>query len=274
MNKNAEHENLEEEIAVMPKALEFARQRAEGTPVILARLVKNLSLEKWNQACKTWPLSEWRAFPVEENKKEIQPADEFFVSPFRDVRGALTALMFERLLNRELKRLERNGGSLALLSVGIADQERLETALGKASVKRLNDLLGNIILSMLDSCDSLGMAGEAQFLCSLPGMGQLAARDFAERCQHAFEDAAKPFFPSGGVSAGKGAECSIGIVTILQTDRSRGKELIKRAKKTLEAALARKEGSIQQETASAPLDKTTLVQSQEKQFLFFGGDPS
>lgn len=278
MNKNVERENLAEEIAVMPKALESALGADEDTEVILARLVKGLSLEKWDQASRTWPLSNWHAFPLEGSQSEKDTSsgesEELSITPFRDVHGALTALMFEKLLARELKRLERNGGSLSLLSIGIADKDRLLTALGGGTVKRLEDLLGNIVLSMLDSCDSLGISKNMEYLCSLPGFGQLAARNFAEKCQRAFEEAAHPFFPSGGINAGKGAECAVGIVNIIQGERVRSKELIRRARKTLEIALNRGEGYIHQETSFTPLEKTTLVQSQEKQFLFFGGDPS
>lgn len=278
MSKNVERENLAEEIAVMPEALEFAWQGTDDTAVILARLVKGLSLEKWDQVCHTWPLSNWRAFPVEESQSEkkipLSENTELPITPFRDVHGALTAHMFKKLLDRELKRLDRNGGSLSLLGIGIANKAGLRTALGDGTVKRLDDLLGNIILSMLDNCDSLGITKDFQYLCSLPGLGQLAARNFAEKCQHTFEDLARPFFPSGGISAGKGAECAVGIVNILQGERVHSGEMIRRARKTLEIALARGEGHIHQETSFTPLEKTTLVQSQEKQFLFFGGDLS
>lgn len=278
MNKNAEREDLAKEIAVMPQALEFARKSADGTTVILARLIKGLSLEKWDQACINWSLDKWHAFPVEEDQKGSEKnADkntDLSISPFRDVRGALTIRMFEKLLNRELKRLERNGGCLTLLGIGILDKNRIATALGDTTVKRLEDLLGNIILSLLESCDSLGITKEGQFLCSLPGVGQLAARNFAEKCQSAFVEAARPYFPSGGISAGKGADCAIGIINILQGERAQSGDIIRRAKKTLDVALSRQEGYIHQETSFTPLEKTTLVHSREKQFLFFGGDPS
>lgn len=274
MNKNAKYDNMDNEIAMISKALEFARKPAGGTSVILAKMVKDLSLEKWNQARRNLPLTDWQAFPLAEGQKDPKPDEKLSVTPFRDAYGALTIIMFEKLLARELTRLERNGGCLSVLGIDISEKARLAASLGKAALKRLQDLLGNIILSKLDSCDSLSVTNEDQYLCSLPGLGQLAARNFAEKCQLAFEDAARPFFPAGGINAGRAPECAIGIVNVMPNERPRSEELIRRAKKTLEVALSRHEGYIHQETSFTPLEKTTLVQSQEKQFLFFGGDPS
>lgn len=278
MNKNAKRENLAEEIAVIPKALEFAQNSNDGTSVILARLVRDVSLDKWDQACRNWPLSQWYAFPVDEeiSGKEMKTGtkSEMAISPFRDVHGALTVMMFEKLLVRELKRLERNGGSLSLMGIAISDRKRLVTALGEGTVKRLENILGQTILSMLETCDSLGVMKEGQFICSLPGLGQLATRNLAEKCQLAFDEAARPYFPTGGISAGQSAKCAIGIVNILQGEHVQSADLIKRAKKTLEVAQSRDDGYIHQETSYTPLEKTTLVHSREKQFLFFGGDAS
>lgn len=274
MNKNAEHDNIDKEMAMISKAVELARKPAGGTSVILAKMVKDLSLEKWNQARGNLSLADWHVFPLAEGQKDSQPDEKLSVTPFRDVRGALTIMMFEKLLGRELMRLERNGGCLSVLGIDISEKDRLSASLGKVTLNRLQDMLGNIILSKLDSCDSMSVTNEEQYLCSLPGMGQLAARNFAEKCQLAFEDAARPYFPTGGINAGRAPECAIGIVNVMPNERARSEELIRRAKKTLEVALSRHEGYIHQETSFTPLEKTTLVQSQEKQFLFFGGDPS
>ena len=133
MNKNAERENLAEEIAVMPKALELAKAPGEGATVILARLVEGLSLEKWDQACKSLPLSRWHAFPVDGAGAGEGHKGDLPVSPFREAHGALTSKMFEKLLGRELKRLERNGGCLSLLAIGIPDRDRIAAALGEGA---------------------------------------------------------------------------------------------------------------------------------------------
>lgn len=278
MSKNAELEDLSREIAEMPQALRDAAFESGGEAVILARMVNGLSTESWREASRAYSLEKWHAFPIAGEDAACLPAwnggNALSVSPFREVRGALTFAMFSKLLGRELTRINRNGGCLTLIGACLTERRRLETALGEGTAARLEAMLGLTILSMLEDCDSLGVLRQGQFICSLPGIGQLAARNFAEKCRDAFEDAARPFFPTGGISAGQSAGCSIGIVNILQGEKATAAVLLKRVKAALELALSRDEGHIYQETALTPLENTTLVQSSEKRFLFFGGDPS
>lgn len=196
------------------------------------------------------------------------------VSPFREVAGALTRSMFANLLQRELLRLARNGGSMSIVAATLFGRKDVLAALGSRTADRLDALLGSTLLSRLDMCDALGLPRKGLFMCSLPGVGQLAARHFAENAQKAFAVAARPFFPAGGLSAGTGGSCAIGIVNIMQGDSCTVAELFKRARASLDAALRKEGGHIHQESALAPFEGTTLVHSSEKRFLFFGGDPS
>ncbi len=264
----------------MPQALQSAMDASSSHTVVLARIVRGMSSESWQEASAIYDLDQWQVFPVPlDGVQDVEAlasptGDAPAISPFREVRGALTRNMFLNLLKRELIRLARNGGCMSLVCAGIAERRRLSTALGEGTVARLEGIMGSILLSQLEGCDSLGMLRQGQFVCSLPGLGQLAARSFAEKAQKAFIGAASPFFPTGGISAGSGATCALGIVNIMQGDSGSARELLNRAKTVLEVALSKEEGHIHQETSIAPLENTTLVQSSEKRFLFFGGDPS
>lgn len=278
MSKNTGPEILAKEIEAMPKALDAARGQDENQTVILARMVSGLSEEGWREAKRNYELDQWHAFSVagapQEGMEEVPAAAGTYlsISPFREVPGALTRGVFTKVLRREIMRLTRNGGSCSLVSAALADRQRLSVALGESTVKRLEGMLGSILLSQMEACDTLGIMRPGQFICALPGFGQLAARHFAEKGQLAFMESARPFFPTGGVSAGQCAECAIGIVNILQGECGRAEDLLNRARTTLEIALGRNEGHIHQETTGSPLENTTLVQSSEKRFLFFGGD--
>lgn len=275
MSKNARLELLAGEMAAMPEALEAAGLNGGPEAVILARVVPGLTPANWLEVSRSRHLEQWRAFPVPDNCGiEEGPAKAIEITPFREVSGALTHPMFVRLLKRELQRLARNGGCLSLLGIGIAESQRVAAALGETTMATLEGVLGSIILARLEECDSLGVLRRGQYLCCLPGLGQLAARSFAEKAQAAFVEAAKPYFPTGGLSAGKSADSAIGIVNVLQGDHAAAEELIRRVKMSLELALSKERGHIQQETAATPLENTTLVQSSEKRFLFFGGDPT
>lgn len=280
MSKNTGSEKLAEELAAMPQALDGLDLSSTGSAVILARVVKGLSREKWEAACGNSSLKNWHALPLpedmenEEENLQAESCSLLQVTPFRDVDGALTRYTFLKLLQRELARLNRNGGTLSLISASLADRSGVVAALGEGTAKRLEATLGSLMLSKMDSCDALGLARRGVFICSLPGIGQLGARRFAESTQEAFAQATQPFYPAGGISAGKSRGCALGIVNILQGEACSPTELVRRARATLDVALRKASGYIHQESANTPLEGTTLVHSSEKRFLFFGGDPS
>lgn len=275
MSKNVGPDTLARELAAMTDAIRDARSDGDAK-VLLGRLISGISLEKWQSASNEHQLSSWHAFPAdvlsEADLEEMEGNNgDLPVSPFRESGGALTREMFLRLLKRELSHLNRTGGDMSILGIAITDHKRLLTAIGAGAVARLESVLGLTVLSMLEGCDSMGLLRKGQYVCSLPGYGQLAARNFAEKCQLAFCEAARPFFPSGGISAGTGPDCAIGIISIAQGDKPTARDLLKRAKSSLEIALDKPENHIYQESSALPSENTTLVQSNEKRFLFFGG---
>lgn len=276
MSKNTSSENLAWELAALPRALESVKLAKTSQAVILARLVRGLSTESWQKACEGEPLSQWHALEVpaeSENDEELEELQSAYknglpVSPFREVEGALTRSMFISLLQRELLRLSRTGGSLSLISASVVDRRSLVQKLGESSTCRLEALLGRTLLSRMDACDALGLIRKGNFVCSLPGLGQLAARNFAETAQAAFQDTGRTMFGEQ-----ENLTCAFGIVNILQGESCSPADLLKRARATLEVAQRKQSGHIHQEAAIAPFEGTTLVHSSEKRFLFFGGDP-
>lgn len=280
MSKKTERDQLSQELAVMPQIVGDLEFSGNGNAVILARIVKGLSCDAWQRASSNHTLEHWHVLPMteaditeEEQNLLDQPHESLPVSPFREAGGAITRAMFIALLQRELMRLGRNGGNLSVIAATLANRGDAEVALGKKTTAKLDSILGMTLLSKLDICDSLGLAHKGIFACSLPGLGQLAARNFAETASAAFEEAAKPYFPAGGLNAGTGVGCAIGIVNIMQGETTSAENLLKRARTALDAALRKPGTQIHQESAFAPFEGTTLVHSSEKRFLFFGGDP-
>lgn len=276
MSKNTAHDILNREMSTLPQVLEAARCQSEDKAVILARLVKGISLESWQKATHEFNLGNWYAFSVAPDSitaaEEMQTGEMLAISPFREVEGALTSGMFTRLLKRELLRLNRNGGSLSLLSAAIVDKSTLIEQVGNQVVFKLEGLLGASLLKSMDACDSLGILRKGQFICCMPGLGQLAARNLAEKAQITFKENACNFLEKSGLKDFSQPFCAVGIVNILQGESGTATELFKRSKASLELALSRQNSFIYQEISSSPFENTTLVHSSEKRFLFFGGD--
>ena len=253
---------------------------APDNALLVARVVRGFSREGWQEFCRAYPLSQWYALPVpDEVVTGVRVADlradpACASRPAGDVLlGALGSTMFAAQLERELLRLGRHGGGLSLIAAAVAERRRLSTALGDGTVTRLERLLGETLQGMLEACDSLGAPTPGRYILLLPGMGQLRTRRFAESVQAAFAEAARPFFPSGGITAGSGATCALGVINVGQERAPRAADLIQRAETALDEALAQDEGHIHQETSGAAGHSSTLVHSGEKRFLFFGGDP-
>lgn len=265
-----------------PEAPQAALSLPEGAgpdALVVARVVRGFSREGWQEFCRAYPLSQWYALPVpDEIATGVRVADlradpgcATRPGPGDVLLGALGGNMFAAQLERELLRLSRHGGGLSLVAAGLAERRRLTTALGEGTVARLERLLGETLQGMLEACDSLGSAAPGRYVLLLPGMGQLRTRRFAETVQAAFADAARPFFPTGGITAGSGAACGLGVIHVGQERAQGAQDLLRRADEALDAALAQDEGFIHQETSGS--HGSTLVQSGEKRFLFFGGDP-
>lgn len=281
MSKNAEFEALARELrALREHATCGDAGEHPDNAMLVIRLVRGLSRQRWQDFCRAFPLSQWCALPMPDAAPEVHVADlradvqqhPPSAMPPDALVGTLNTELFTAQLERELLRQARNGGDLSLICTTLSERRRLCVALGEGTVKRLERMLAETLRDNLDACDSLGGMVPGHYTALLPGMGMLKARRLAERLQAAFAEHARPLFPTGGISAGAGADCALGIVCVGQGAPGRAPDLLARVAAALNAALEQKDGYIHQET-SAPLgNRTTLVHSSEKRFLFFGGE--
>lgn len=256
MNKSAGLENLAKEFAKLPGVLASA-EKEDGRNVVLVRTVEGLSRTSLENGFRSSGLEEWQIFDGNEADWLDRGGDT-----------VLPAAALLHILARELLRITRNGSCLSLISAQLAEDEEI----GAEARGRLHAFLGHVLKSHLASCDSFGILKKGQYICCLPGIGQLAARNFAETAQRDFnnwielKDSQNPALANVG--------CAMGIVNLTQGDKSDARELLNRSRQALEVALAKPGSHIHQETAGNPLENTTLVQSSEKRFLFFGGEAS
>lgn len=276
MNKNTGPDNLTDALGRLSRAIDAASDPQESGAIILARVVRGFSADSLPEEWGKRLADHWYALPLDNDDANClcQRENSLPVSPFLEVRGALNRSMFIRQVNSELLRIGRNGGALTVLGASVVHKKSPGSGQGKAFYAQLDSTLGDILLSMLESCDSLGVIRDGEYGCCLPGIGQLGARHFAEKAQTAFKKAAQTLFPASGLDTGQGATCAIGIVNLMQGEGGNGADLVRRAANTLEVALSKSGGHIHQESTYTPLDGATLVQSSEKRFLFFGGDQS
>lgn len=265
MNKKAGHDNQVGQSGGMHLVTE-----ASDSSFLIAGVMRGCTRKDCDEFCNSHPSDSWHIFPL-----PLESGCRFADWPDGIPNGTyqIYTAMFSVQLKRELKRLSRNGGSLSLLCAALARKKGLETALGEGTVLRLESLLCDAMRGMMDDCDSIGPEAGGRYIALLPGIGQLRSRSYAHRVQDAFAELARPFSPNGGISAGFAFDCAIGIVNLVQGETGKPDDLLDRVNSALDKALKQEEGHIFQESANAPREGGTLVHSNEKRFLFFGGEP-
>lgn len=164
MSNNAEFDALARELrALREEGCGDAVARTREA-MLVVRLVRGLSRQRWQEFCRAFPLSQWCALPVPgaapegrvaDLRSDVQPPLPPDMPPDALI-GALSAELFAAQLSRELLRLARNGGGLSLICTTLSERRRLCVALGDGTVKRLERLLAEILRDNLDACDSLG----------------------------------------------------------------------------------------------------------------------
>lgn len=253
----------------------------EKDSLLLARLVKNLSKKDWQAFCRSYPHTQWYAIEVQpdmENTLRIADTAEGGSDAAMDSAMIVIALqseMFIAQLKKELLRLSRSGGSLCLISAGIVEKERFNNTLGLQAVRQMEKALYESMCGILESCDSLGAITPGKYIALLPGISQLKARRIAHQLQSTFSENANSVLSGEAPPASKARPiCAVGILNIVHDSRLRASKLFSQASEALEKALLMGAPCINQVFSNEVWDEATLVHSNEKRFLFFGGEPA
>lgn len=265
MNSNAEFEALASELRAL-RGADGGQTRVVDESVLVARLLPGFSVNKWQDFLRHYPTARWCALPV---RPGLLP-DLSAVSGNAPAHLAhlLMAEMFIAQIHRELLRLTRTGGDLALVEASLLGREALAGRLEQDALQNLDARLVDCLQQCREECDSLGCTGPGRFALLLPGVSMLRARLMAEQMQHAYTAHAA----DAAAGTGGAPQCAIGIACATQGGRSTPESLLQKAEKALREAQAQKRGHIHVSESAALDARGTLVHSSEKRFLFFGGN--
>lgn len=302
-SRNTDFALLTRELRALRLLMEQDDPPASPQDVLVMRRVSGLPLKRWGEFCRRFPLSHWYALPLPEGMAETLDTALADIRPdtrqdgpdplpdHADVMNALASMLSRAMLiqqlERELQRMERNGGQLTLIC-GALQASRLDTAPGLSAERPLASppagegspahLLGERLLcetlrQRLDACDSIGSLDKGAILAILPGYGLLRGRLLAERTKTAFQLRCKGLVlgKPGVIAPFTEARCAFGIVTVTQSERPQVNALLQRARQALANARNSKE-HLYKDTGAPLIERATLVHSQEKRFLFFGGE--
>lgn len=303
MNVHADFETLIRELRnLRPQSPEKERSQSRGCALVFRR-VDGLTPAQWQEFCRRYSLGQWGMLPLPasgsdnaispqlaDTSPDAQPltAQVLASSPSSAMLSSLLSQeILTRQLERELQRILRNGGELTLLCCALvgarleaapgmgfcAAQARKERHLSCVRCNAGNALVYEALKKHMECCDSVGMLASGFLLAILPGYGLLRGRMLADNIRTHFRIKAKGLVLArpGKVIPLSAANCAFGIVNARQSDHAEASGLIQRAVAALEKSW--NEPDYIYYDAGAPLaERATLVHSQEKRFLFFGGD--
>ena len=270
MSNNADFDALANELRALRQA-DGAASRSGTQSVLVARLLPGFNENRWREFLRRYPTGRWCALPAGPG---LLPDVGGGAGNAPDhLAHLLMAEMFTVQIQRELLRLSRTGGDLALVEAGLNDREGLKARLGQPTVLALEACLVDCLRQCREECDTLGCTGPDRYALLLPGVGVLRARLMAEQIQKIFAaQAAEITAASGKGKHTVKAQCAIGIACADQGSRPTPEALLGKATQAMSDALAQKHGHICIAGGTALETRNTLVQSSEKRFLFFGGN--
>ena len=266
-------------VARAPEGTDSGTERRDltddGPLLAVARLFPGMTRHRWLALAEEHGLREWFAIDLDKssnfNLRELQKAVEELAHQ-RD-HDPLTGLMnrraFLRQVELELQRVHRGGAELSLAMVDLDDFKRVNDTWGHACGDLVLCRMADVLRDATRAYDVAGRIGGEEFVLLLPGASPMRAQALLERLlqqlrEETFECRDETFRItfSAGIAGCKGATVC------------RAEELLDRADKALYEAKGSGKARVRvYRLPGVPdYDRSTMVQSDEKQFLFSGND--
>uniref|UniRef100_B8DKT4 diguanylate cyclase n=2 Tax=Nitratidesulfovibrio vulgaris TaxID=881 RepID=B8DKT4_NITV9 len=247
----------------------------DGPLLAVARLFPGMTRHRWLALAEEHGLRQWFAIDLDKstnfNLRELQKAVEELTHQ-RD-HDPLTGLMnrraFLRQVELELQRVHRGGAELCLAMLDLDDFKRVNDTWGHACGDLVLRRMADLLRDATRAYDVAARIGGEEFVLLLPGASPMRAQALLERLlqdmrDETFECRDETFRISfsAGIAGCKGATVC------------RAEELLDRADKALYEAKASGKARVRvHRLPGVPdYDRSTMVQSDEKQFLFSGND--
>ncbi|MBQ9536903.1 MAG: hypothetical protein IJU79_03830 [Desulfovibrionaceae bacterium] len=252
MNKTINFKALAAELAALEQ-----QGKGHGEDLLIARVLHNMSPKRWEEFCQAYPASNWGAIPVS-SLPVTHMADDAQIQANSlledELRYAICAEKFVEQVERELLRMQRVGGELSVLATCIASP-------CPSTHQDLDQALAQLLQANLEPCDSMAPDTEGNPLLLLPGTGPVRSRHLAEQIQ---KDYARTV-----AHLDAQATLLIGLVSIAQGEKVAAQALVDKAHTALKKARTAR-NHLHQIGPEALDERSTLVHSDEKRFLFFG----
>lgn len=276
----ASREQLAREMETLGRLLrDYDRSPSSGSddaPVVaITRFCRDLSLEEWNKLSENPEFKEWIALPVNSAAYPhlLQLQERMESLSFQSEHDPLTELRnrrgFESTLKLELQRAMRQGQYLSLAILDLDDFKKINDTYGHPCGDEVLVTLADTMIKNKRTYDLASRLGGEEFALILPGAGPSKAEDMVTRLLETFRHIP---ISCTGVDRAVTATFSAGIASTRTKVRIKPAELMSLADKALYVAKQRGKNNVHAVRAPKELElpRSTMVRSEEKQFLFTG----
>lgn len=263
-------DDLERVVAVVRKDL--PPSGACDNAMALVRVLENVTPEDWERFASTHSMQHWLCIPLQRDLADavaslLQVQERL---AFQRDHDALTGIAnrgyFNRRLDFEVERALRSRNELSILYIDIDDFKQVNDTFGHNCGDIVLQRLAGIMQRNVRQYDIVARIGGEEFCIILPSTSCWTGVMLGNRLleifrKEAFQCDNESFFLtfSGGVSS----------LSLLDDNNKNSAELLKSADKALYDAKAGGKNTIAIATSERlSKDRSSLVEAQEKQFLF------
>ena len=241
--------------------------------IALARIVPGLTQDVWKELAQAYGLSEWLALDLDEssflNVATLQEVIEDLArkSECDPLTGLPNRLSFENKLSMELQRVERSNGQLSLAIIDLDNFKQVNDTYGHSCGDEVIQSIADMLEASTRGYDHAARIGGEEFAILLPGAGPIRAKAMLDRLCTTF--AQMPIKCSTGTIR---CTFSAGVASLKGRNKATGKDLFEVADRALYQAKSAGKNTVHvtRQLIEFEYDRSTMVHSNEKQFLFSG----
>ena len=268
-------EALLQELDTLRDAVMSISAEHKQSPKLLAivRLLSGFDRQDWTELAEKFSLGQWLALDLHNSSTQNLCAlyEEMQDLAFQKDHDPLTSLpnrrMFLRNLEVEIQRRERYNADLSVASIDLDRFKNVNDTYGHAVGDEVLKRLGAHLLSSKRPYDTAARMGGEEFALLLPGASSMRANAIVQRILNEFRET--PFYAPNGEKFF--VTFSAGITSIKDGFSHDLEDILAAADKAMyEAKNSGRNRIVTSLLSNEDLEKKSMVQSNEKHFLFTG----
>jgi len=264
-------------VADLEKVAELVRKELKAAPgcreaLALVRVVNGVGHDDWTNFVSLHGLENWLGIPLHGKlgKSVAQLLSIQEKLAFERDHDALTGICnrgyFDRRLAREIERALRARTELSIIYIDLDNFKNINDTYGHDCGDIVLQRLGQVLHTSVRPYDLASRIGGEEFVVILPATSYWAGLMFGNRILEAFS---KEVFTRGDASFSMTFSGGVSSLSLLDEDKRSDAELLKSADMALYEAKRKGKNNITlAESSRLAKDRESLVQAQEKQFLF------